>query len=262
MDNVWFLPDGYQRTSKNLQKRCLELLLSFTVPEGNVLDVGCGTGNTLLLTDHAKIDEYLGVDISKDMIAYASLAHAAPNVRFVVSDFLQFPLDPSTVFDSAICAACLHWFIPHEQVVIDKIAAALKPGGHLFLSCAFEFDYVQGERLIHEQVLTDIRSQYPCITEPVVFDDFRFSRSSLLAALHDFEVVRCQRIEEPVHFSTFEDFRDWHLGSGSVVYGQFEESIREQAVADYYLKLYEHYTSGRYKTAYSTALMLLKKRVS
>ena len=262
MDNVWFTPEGYQRTSRNLQRRCLQLLLSFAPPRGTLLDVGCGTGNTLLFADKEHIEQYVGIDISQDMIAYANRAHAAPHVRFMVSDFLDYPLEQLPLFDAAICAACLHWFIPHEQTVIDKLADAIKPGGYLYLSCAFDFDYVLGERAIQEQVLMDIRRQYPCIAEPVVFDDFRFNRHSLVTALHGFEIIRSHRIEEPVHFKTFEDFRDWHLGSGSVVYGQFEESVRDLAIAAYYQKLYEHYCAAEYKTAYSTGLMLLKRRAA
>ncbi|PRW99548.1 hypothetical protein C7A07_04855 [Pseudomonas fragi] len=260
MDNVWFTPEGYQRTSRNLQRRCLQLLLSFAPPRGTLLDVGCGTGNTLLFADKEHIEQYVGIDISQDMIAYANRAHAAPHVRFMVSDFLDYPLEQLPLFDAAICAACLHWFIPHEQTVIDKLADAIKPGGYLYLSCAFDFDYVLGERAIQEQVLMDIRRQYPCIADPVVFDDFRFNRSSLIDALHDFEIIRSHRIEEPVQFENFEDFRDWHLGSGSVIYAQFDERFRERAITDYYKKLYEHYCAGTYKTAYSTGLMLLERR--
>ncbi|WP_339406299.1 class I SAM-dependent methyltransferase [Pseudomonas helleri] len=259
MDNIWLTPQGYQRTSKHLQKRCLELLLSFAPPKGTLLDVGCGTGNTLLFTDPDNIEHYTGIDISRDMVAYASLAHAAPNVRFMVSDFLECSLEPAR-YDAAICAACLHWFIPREQAVIDKLSGLIKPGGLLFLSCAFEFDYVPGERAIHEQVLTEIRQRYPSIGEPVVFDDFRFNRDSIINALRDFTIIRSHRLEEQVQFESFEDFKDWHLGSGSVVYGQFEASIRDLAINDYYQRLYEHYCAGRYHTAYSTVLLLLEKR--
>lgn len=97
---------------------------------------------------------------------------------------------------------------------------------------------------------------------PVVFDDFRFNREALVTALRDFEIIRSHRIEEPVDFETFEDFRDWHLGSGSVVYGQFEERVRDRAIADYYQKLYESYCAKAYKTAYSTGLMLLRRKVA
>lgn len=262
MENVWFTPEGYQRTSKNLQSRCLKLLLSFAPPSGTLLDVGCGTGNTLLFADKENIDHYVGIDISADMIAFANRAHAAPNVRFMVSDFLHYPLEQFPPFDAAVCAACLHWFIPHEQTVIDKLAKAIKPGGYLYLSCAFDFDYVPGERLVHERVLMDIRRKYPCITEPVIFDDFRFNREALVTALRDFEIIRSHRIEEPVDFETFEDFRDWHLGSGSVVYGQFDERVRDRAIADYYQQLYECYCAEAYKTAYSTGLMLLRRKVA
>ena len=53
---------------------------------------------------------------------------------------------------------------------------------------------------------------------------------------------------------------DWHLGSGSVVYGQFEAHVRDLAINDYYQRLYEYYCAGRYHTAYSTVLLLLERR--
>ena len=106
----------------------------------------------------------------------------------------------------------------------------------------------------------EIRHQYPCIGEPVVFDDFRLSRPALLDTLRDFEIIRSQRIEETVEFENLNDFRDWHWGASAKVRNQFDETIRELAITDYYQKLYAHYCVGRYKTAYSTGLLLLKKK--
>lgn len=68
------------------------------------------------------------------------------------------------------------------------------------------------------------------------------------------------KIEERVEFDNFQDFKNWHLGSGSIVYQQFDEAIREIATEDYYKIMYEAYTSKKYKISYSTALMLLRKR--
>ncbi|KVV02191.1 MULTISPECIES: class I SAM-dependent methyltransferase [Pseudomonas] len=260
MENLRCGPQGFQRNSRQVNKRCLELLLSLATPQGNVLDVGCGTGNSLLFVDLNNIEQYIGIDQSKDKITYANLVHAAPNVRFIISDFLTYSLDHFSPFDAVVCAACLQGFIPQEQTVIDKLSAAIRPGGDLFLSCALDFDYLPDERFIQERALMEIRHQYPCITEPVVFDDFRFSRRDILDTLHDFDMVRAQRIEETVEFENFSDFRDWHWGASTQVRRQFDETIREQAITDYYQTLYAHYCAGRYKTAYSTGLMLLRKK--
>ena len=194
------------------------------------------------------------------VVTAANLVHAAPNVRFIVSDFLDCNLERLPVFDAVVCAGCLQGFVPNEQAVIDKLSSVVKPGGQVFLSCAFDFDYLPDERFIQERALMEIRHQYPCISEPVVFDDFRLSRSALLDTLNDFEIIRSQRIEETVEFENLNDFRDWHWGASAKVRNQFDETIREQAITDYYQTLYTHYCAGRYKTAYSSGLMLLRKR--
>lgn len=260
MNNAWFLPKGYPRTSKHLHKRCLELLLSFATPQGNVLDLGCGSGNALLFLDVNNIDRYVGIDHSQELITAACRAHTAPNTLFIVDDILECSLEGFAPFDAAICAACLHGFIPYEQAVIDKLSAAIKPQGYLFLSCAFDFDYLTGEHSIQERVLKGMSYQYPCPEQLRVLNDFAFNRTAILSALHDFDIVRSQRIEEPIEFETFEDFKDWHSIIHAGLSEQFDESIRERALFDYYQKLYALYCAGRYTAAYSTGLMLLKKK--
>ena len=193
-DNVWFNPSGYQRTSKSIQKRCLSQLLSFAPAKGVILDV----------------------DISPEMIGYAKDMHDGAHRQFEVADFLEYDLPDNSFFDVAICAACLHWFIPQEQDVITKIAAGLRPQGQLYLSCAQRFDFFEGERALQRAVLQEVRDRYQTITAPVVFDDYRFDAARLQAATAAFDLVKIHRIEETVGFDTYEDFRDWHLGSGSV----------------------------------------------
>ena len=259
-DNVWFNPSGYQRTSKSIQKRCLSQLLSFAPAKGAILDVGCGTGNALLCIEPQDVAAYVGVDISPEMIGYATDMHEGTNRQFEVADFLEYDLPDDNFFDIVICAACLHWFIPQEQDVITKIAAGLRPQGQLYLSCAHRFDFFEGEKTFQRAVLEEVRDKYQTITAPVVFDDYRFDAARLQAATAAFDLVKIHRIEEAVDFDTYEDFRDWHLGSGSVLYQQFAPQDRHAAVRDYYERLYEHYLSGRHTISYATALMLLEKR--
>lgn len=262
MNDVWFTPEGYQRTSKKLQRRCLELLLSFGKVSGRILDVGCGTGNSLLFIPLHDIDEYLGVDISSDMIGFAKNKHCAKNINFAIGDFLDYDFANKKLFDTVVCAACLHWFAPFESKAIDKISNKLQPGGSLFLSCAFKFELCPGEGDIQNAVLLKIRNKYKTIAPPVVFDDFRFDNSKLLGVTRDFDLIKIHRIEENVSFDNYEDFRDWHLGSGSVIYNQFDEKSREIAVQEYYHDLYNKFQVGEYVMSYSTALMLLRKKIS
>ncbi|MCG8707290.1 class I SAM-dependent methyltransferase [Brenneria sp. 4F2] len=260
MQNIWFKPEGYQRTSKKLQFKCLETLLGFSDIKGDVLDVGCGTGNALAIIDKKGLKNYLGIDISQDMISFSETKHQGENIRFILSDFLKENTLETHVFDNVICAACLHWFIPHEKKVIEKISNLLRPGGKLFLSCAFNFDFLPGEKDIQAIVLNIIRNKYKPISPFVVFDNYRFSNEKLVTYVNGFDIIKSHRIEEVVEFSSYEDFCDWHLGSGSVLYQQFSIKEQNDAVNEFYHILYERYKSGEHKVSYSTGLFLLEKR--
>jgi SAM-dependent methyltransferase len=259
MENVWFTPAGYQRTAKRLQFKCLNLLLQFAEVKGRILDVGCGTGGSLQIIDPRHIDSYKGIDISTEMITYARAAHAGAKRDFVIADFLAYQEPVPMLYDHVICAACLHWFIPNEKKVIEKISGMLGPGGLLSLSCAFDFNYLQGEQDMQRTVLQEVRQQFTPVSPLVVFDDFRFTRQKLRNYVQGFDLLKSCRIEEVVEFSCYEDFRDWHLGSGSVVYQQFSEEDRERAVNHYYEALFRRYETGEHQVSYSTGLFLFRK---
>ncbi|CDL83206.1 class I SAM-dependent methyltransferase [Xenorhabdus szentirmaii] len=260
MENVWFKPEGYQRTSKKLQLKCLELLLGFSEIKGDVLDIGCGTGNSLKFIKNNELSSYLGIDISQDMVEFASENHKDEKINFIVSDFLNYENYEMKLYDVIICAACLHWFIPKEKEVIDKIFKFLKPNGKLFLSCAFDFNFFSGEKDIQGKVLDVVREKYPPVSPPVVFDDYRFNSDKFKAFTEDFNILKSYRIEEAIDFSNYDDFRDWHLGSGSVIYQQFSKLDQEKAVNDFYQLLYNKYLSNEHKVSYSTGLFLLQKK--
>lgn len=260
MDNVWFNPKGYQRTSQKIQKICMDRLLSFGSIHGRILDVGCGTGHLLPLTVDADISCYLGVDISPEMIDFARAHHKGEKFCFEVCDFLEWDRSEDEYFDTVVCAACLHWFIPNERAVINKIFEALNVGGTLFLSCAGNFEFLRGERELHTETLSQIRKKYHAISSPIIFDDFRFTPEKLIDLLDGFEFLKIDRIEEKIDFRNFDDFRDWHLGSGSVIYQQFAQHNRECAVNDYYERLYRAYSTGTHDVSYSTMLLRLRKR--
>ncbi|MDR0218277.1 MAG: class I SAM-dependent methyltransferase [Enterobacteriaceae bacterium] len=260
MENVWFKPEGYQRTSKKLQLKCLELLLGFSEINGDILDIGCGTGNALKFINNNEINNYLGIDISSDMVEFARRNHYDEKINFIVDDFLNHENNGMKLYDAIICAACLHWFIPNERKVLDKIFNYLKPNGYLFLSCAFDFSFFCGEKDIQGKVLDMVRNKYPPVSEPVVFDDYRFNNERFKSFTKDFNIIKSYRIEESIDFSNYDDFRDWHLGSGSVIYQQFSKSDQKNAVNDFYQILYDKYLSNEHNVSYSTGLFLLQKR--
>lgn len=101
-----------------------------------LLDVGCGSGDVLIeiispkITSHSK--EVIGVDISDDMIEFATQNYGSDNIKFmkvdIESDFLLsnwkashqkiIPLKEES-FDFVTSFYCLHW-IQNQRFVFDK----------------------------------------------------------------------------------------------------------------------------------------------
>lgn len=94
-------------------------------PGERVLDVGCGTGHlTQKIADAGA--QVVGVDASAAMIAEAR--RNFPELRFEVADATAMRFDEP--FDAIFSNAALHWVKPPEAA-IERMAAALKPGGRL-----------------------------------------------------------------------------------------------------------------------------------
>lgn len=94
-------------------------------PGEKILDLGCGTGE-LTQAIAARGAQVIGIDADPAMIAAAR--ERFPQLAFQVADARQFTL-PDPV-DALFSNAALHW-IAEPVAVIERMAAALKPGGRL-----------------------------------------------------------------------------------------------------------------------------------
>jgi SAM-dependent methyltransferase len=101
------------------------------LPGKLVLDVGCGTAervaNLAPLQQHGY--HYIGVDSSFDALKKA--AGNMPGGFFILADLESMRLRPRTV-DVVLCLGLLMYFEGHDRL-LDKLLAALKPGGILLL---------------------------------------------------------------------------------------------------------------------------------
>ena len=114
------------------------------------LDLGCGLGNlTRRLCNHA--DYVLGIDVSRVAIAQASQqATEQGNLEFQQGDALNLSRDLDNGFDLVVIADTLYYLSPLSdevlQMVRDRVAGLLIPGGILLLVNHFTVDLDPGSR--------------------------------------------------------------------------------------------------------------------
>jgi trans-aconitate 2-methyltransferase len=151
----WHASD-YHRES-GLQQAMAEEQLARLTLEGaeRVLDVGCGDGKiTAEIAARVPRGSVLGVDPSRDMVAFAS-SHfgppARPNLRFEVADARRLPYRDE--FDLVVSFNALHW-VPEQGAALGSIRAALRPAGRTLLRFV-----PQGPRKCLEDVIEDVRHE-------------------------------------------------------------------------------------------------------
>ena len=111
---------------------CVYPFLEKYANHGNILDLGCGPGNTANELNSAAYKTYVGVDISEAALEKAGRRTKengrADKNSFVVSDFLGYA--PSQDFDIILFRESLY-HVPYGQVkpILDKYSKHLKPGG-------------------------------------------------------------------------------------------------------------------------------------
>jgi trans-aconitate methyltransferase len=197
----------YSRQS-SLQQALAEEQLGRLTLEGTerILDVGCGDGKiTAEIAARVPRGSVLGVDPSRDMIAFASSHFGPPaqaNLRFEVADARRLPYRDE--FDLVVSFNALHW-VPEQGAALDAIRAALKPGGRALLRMV-----PQGRRKSLEDVIEDVRHRprwaayFPGFQRPYVH--FTPEEYRALAERHGFRVLRLGMEDGAWDFKTREAF--------------------------------------------------------
>jgi len=126
--------------SKILDPRTRASLLALGLREGwNCLELGGGNGSITewLCRMVGDAGHVTSVDINSELIDLVN----APNLTVLQGDVRTGDL-PSGGFDLVMCRAMLHQVSAYAQAVLEKMAAALRPGGWLFV-CEPDFNLVR-----------------------------------------------------------------------------------------------------------------------
>src|SRR5262245_61292356 len=106
------------------------------LPGENVLDIGCGGGETALDLAQAVAPDgtVVGIDLSAAVLAFARrAAEGCERVRFVQADAQVFPFEPAS-FDAAFSRFGVMFFADPEAAFIN-IRRSLRPHGRLAFVC-------------------------------------------------------------------------------------------------------------------------------
>ena len=109
-------------------------LVKKTVNKGKVLDLGCGTGQNLILTSK-RIDYGLGIDISDkrlDIARKISKLNSLKNLDFEKKSVLKNNLKENS-FDWVICTEVIE-HIKEDELLLDNISKLLKSNGKLIIT--------------------------------------------------------------------------------------------------------------------------------
>lgn len=132
-------PAQYEKFAAERSRPFFDLLdLVRPVGGGDVVDLGCGTGElTLLLHERSGAARTLGIDNSDAMLERARML-ARPGVSFELADISAH--DVSGRFDLVFSNAALQWMPNHEQVVTG-LAEGLRSGGQLAVQVPANADH-------------------------------------------------------------------------------------------------------------------------
>lgn len=132
-------PDQYAKFAAERARPFFDLLAMIEpVPGGDVIDLGCGTGElTTRLHAHSGAGTTVGVDSSEAMLAKARPL-AGNGLRFELGDIARFSVENS--FDVIFANASLQW-VPDHPRLLCQLAAGLRPGGQLAVQVPANSDH-------------------------------------------------------------------------------------------------------------------------
>ena len=120
--------EAYERQRGRSSKILAPLFVEFVGVQGEVLDVGCGTGAlTFVIAKNKAVSKIVAIDLSEGFLSYARSKTDDPRISFELGDAqgLRFP-DAS--FDSCLALLVVS-FIPDAPKAAREMYRVTRPGG-------------------------------------------------------------------------------------------------------------------------------------
>jgi SAM-dependent methyltransferase len=125
---IFEVAEAYERQRGRSSKILAPLFVEFVGVQGEVLDVGCGTGAlTFAVAKSQAVSKVVAVDLSEGFLAYASAQTDDPRVRFEAGDAQKLPY-PDGSFDCCLALLVMS-FIPDAFKAAAEMRRVTRPGG-------------------------------------------------------------------------------------------------------------------------------------
>ena len=172
-------------------------------PGEHVVDIGCGTGDTLL--EFAKVvgpsGAVLGVDVSAPMLGFAEHRAAAAgysNVTCALADATTYPFEPRWADLVYSRFGCM--FFEEPVRAFTNIRSGMKPGGRLLLACFRRMPESPWFRVPMEAARPHLPPQPPA--DPSASGMFSFAREERVRGILSeagFREIAVTATDVPIH---------------------------------------------------------------
>jgi SAM-dependent methyltransferase len=120
--------EAYERQRGRSSKILAPLFVDFVGVQGEVLDVGCGTGAlTFVVAKSKSVSKIVALDLSEGFLAYARSKRDDPRIRFERGDAQSLPF-PDASFDRCLALLVMS-FISDAPKAAHEMRRVTRPGG-------------------------------------------------------------------------------------------------------------------------------------
>lgn len=176
--------EGYEAHQLN----CIESAQEFypytadLLPDGHILDLGCGTGLELEYYFRRNPDAHVtGIDLAPGMLAALRAKFPDKKLELIQGSYFEVPLGREC-FDGAVSVESLHHFTKEEKLPLyRKLYESLKPGGYFILTDYFS--PTEAEEILYRSELLRLKA------EQGLSDDEFYHYDTPLTVAHETEAL-------------------------------------------------------------------------
>jgi len=195
--------EAYERQRGRSSKLLAPLLVEFVGIQGDVLDVGCGTGAlTFAIAKNKAVSKIVAIDLSEGFLDYARSQNEDPRIIFEVGDAQNLAF-PDASFDRCL-ALLVVGFIPDAPKAVSEMRRVTRPGGVVGTAV---WDNIGGNEL--NQSLWDAAIILDPNVKPLGKRGGSYGTKEELSSLWTsghLTNIEIKNLEFPCGFSSFEDF--------------------------------------------------------